>query len=957
MAIKRKKTPEELPKLENLHSISKEETAEHLGTNPETGLPKGEPEKRLNQYGPNELEERKGSTLLDLILEQFKSFLVIILIAAAVVSILIGETVDAVAIIAIVILNTIMGVVQEARAEKALAALKKMSSPDADVLRDGKHTTVPSTELVPGDVVFLKAGNYVPADLRLTESVNLHIDESSLTGESVPVDKTADKTLEEDTSLGDRKNCAYMNTMISYGRGAGIVVKTGMDTEMGKIAEMIQSYENESTPLQKDLDRLGRRLGILALAVCGVILIFGVLRDTNVSLLGEGVETYFSEFQDRIVTLFMTAVSLAIAAVPEGLPAVVTICLALGMRRMVKRNALIRRLPAVETLGSANIICTDKTGTLTQNQMTVLEGWVPDRLFSVTGEGYEPEGEFRIDEDAFDPSEDIAVSMLLRGGLICNDANLESSSGSEDAAEGEEKTEWGIIGDPTEGALVVAAEKAGLHKTEQDKQWPRIREFPFNSERKRMTTIHEIPEDFSRKNLPGVETDYVAFVKGAPDVILNYSGKWLAEGEIRELSEEDREKITSVNEEMAGRALRVLAVAYRPLKEVPGEDAEAENVENDLIFVGLQGMMDPPRPEVKAAVERAKRAGIRSIMVTGDYKITAAAIGEAVGMLRPDGKVLSGKEIDDLSDEEMAQAVTETDVFARVSPEHKVRIVDALRSQGSISAMTGDGVNDAPALKQADIGVAMGITGTDVTKETAEMVLTDDNFASIVSAVEEGRIIYSNIRKFVFYLLSCNIGEILTIFSSMIMGLPIPLTPIQILWVNLVTDGAPALALGVEKGEPDIMKRKPRGSRESVINKEMLAGFAVQGVVIAASVILAFYIGLQLYSNSIQHARTIAFATLVCAQIIRGFTVRSQHHSVFSIGFFTNKYMILAIVSSIVLLLAVVYIPFLNTVFNTISLTLRDWLYIISFGLAAPVAEEITKFFLRLKRRQQPAAR
>ncbi|MFP4384739.1 MAG: calcium-translocating P-type ATPase, SERCA-type [Spirochaetia bacterium] len=927
-------------------SLSIDEAADRTGTDIERGLTREEAQNRLEKYGTNELKEERGNTILDLIIQQFKSFLVIILVGATVVSFLIGETVDAIAIIAIVILNTIMGVVQEARAEKALAALKKMSSPDASILRDGKHITVSSTELVPGDIVFLEAGNYVPADIRLTESVNLNVNESSLTGESVPEDKKADAVLEDDTDLGDQKNCVFMNTMISSGRGSGIVVRTGMETEMGKIADMIQSYEKEQTPLQKNLDQLGRRLGILALAICVVILIFGVIRYTDVNILfGDGISPYFREFQDRIVELFMTAVSLAIAAVPEGLPAVVTICLALGMRRMVKRNALIRRLPAVETLGNASVICTDKTGTLTQNQMTVQKGWVSGRLFSVTGEGYKPEGEFKEDGEVFRPDENKAVSLLLRGGLLCNDANLEEDTDSEENG-------WNIIGDPTEGSLIVSAAKAGLNKSEENKKWKRVREFAFNSERKRMTTIHEIPADFDRSGLPGVDTEYVAFVKGAPDVVLEYSGKVLKDGKVTDMTGEDRDAVIRVNEELADQALRVLAVAYRPVRDIPEEEADPETVENDLIYIGLQGMIDPARPEVKDAVESARQAGIRTIMVTGDYKITAAAIGKAIGILRPEGKVLSGKEIDKLNEEEMAQAVKETDVFARVSPEHKVRIVDALRAAGSVSAMTGDGVNDAPALKRADIGVAMGITGTDVSKETAEMVLTDDNFASIVSAVEEGRTIYANIRKFVFYLLSCNIGEILTILGSMVAGIPIPLTPIQILWVNLVTDGAPALALSVEEGEPDIMKRKPRKRNESVINSEMLAGFAVQGIVIAASVIIAFLLGRSFYSGSISHARSIAFATLVTAQIIRGFTVRSQYHSIFSIGFFSNKYMVMAILSSIVLLLAVVYIPFLNGVFNTTPLTPRDWLVILSFGLAAPIAEEITKVFIRMKRKK-----
>jgi len=933
------------------HAESAEEIARRLKTDLKDGLSEREAQSRRERFGPNELQEQEGRGLVKMLLQQFASFLIIILLAAAAVSFAVGETVDAAAIVVIVILNAALGLAQEFRAERALAALKKMSAPFAAVIRQGDHRSVPSRELVPGDVVVLEAGNYVPADLRLVETVDLRIDESSLTGESAPVDKRADAVLEEGASLGDRTNCAFMNTTIAFGRGRGLVVRTGMQTEMGEIAGMIQASETEATPLQRKLNQLGKWLGILSLCICAVIFVYGVVRDTELGLLfRQGISRYLAAHRGSLVELFMTAVSLAIAAVPEGLPAVVTICLALGMKRMAERHALIRRLPAVETLGSATVICTDKTGTLTQNQMTVVEGWTPGMLFEVSGEGCNPEGDFYTNGGRFVPDPEGAIGLLLQGGLLCNDSLLGRRVSAEPADAGGEVAGWRITGDPTEGALVVAAAKAGMWKTEREEAMPRLDEFAFDSDRKRMTTIHALPA--GEQKPPGAGgSPYIAYVKGAPDIVLELCTRQLVGETLEPLSASARERISHANTDMARRALRVLAVAYRPVPRLPDDEAPPGDVERELIFVGLMGMIDPARPEAAQAVAVARDAGIRTIMVTGDYMETATAIAAKIGILRPGGRVLSGAELDELGDADFEGIVDHVDVYARVSPKHKVRIVEMLRSRGHIAAMTGDGVNDAPALKRADIGVAMGITGTDVSKETAEMVLTDDNFASIVSAVEQGRIIYSNIRKFVFYLISCNIGEILIIFLSMLAGLPIPLTPIQILWLNLATDGAPALALGVERGEPDIMGNPPRPPGEPIINREMLAGLLVQAVVMSASVIGAFLVGLGRGVGGLEGPRTYAFATLVCSELFRVFAARSETHSVFAIGPFTNRWMLAAVAASLALLLCVTYIGPLAVVFGTVPLTAGDWLLILPFTLAAAVAAELTKMVSRWRKR------
>ncbi|HOJ43159.1 MAG TPA: cation-translocating P-type ATPase, partial [Syntrophorhabdaceae bacterium] len=752
------------------------------------------------------------------------------------------------------------------------------------------------------------------------------------------VEKEANTILDKDITLGDRKNSAFMGTVVTYGRGKGIVTATGMNTQIGMIAEMLQSYEEEQTPLQKKLAELAKFLGIGCLVICAIVFIYGLIRDTNFGIIfKDGFFAYLAHEKKDIINLFMTAVSLAIAAIPEGLPAVVTICLALGMQKMIKRHALIRKLPAVETLGCATVICSDKTGTLTQNEMTVVQGFSGGLRFNVTGEGYNPSGQFFINKEEIDPKKYNGTSLLLHGALLCNDAKLEEN---ENTGNGKALK---MIGDPTEGALVVVAEKAGLKKTETEKKFPRVMEIPFDSDRKRMTTIHEIKDAFF------INSPYIAFMKGAPDVILNISDRIVYNGEIVPMSDEKRNEILEINHDMASQALRVLAVAFKPLDKLPVM-CEVEEIEKDFIFVGLLGMIDPPRPEVKEAIKLAVGAGVRSIMITGDYKDTAEAVAREIGLLRPNGKVLTGKELDTMSQETLASIIDDVDVCCRVSPKHKTNIVDALKDKGHIVAMTGDGVNDAPALKRANIGVAMGITGTDVAKETADMVLTDDNYASIVSAIEEGRTIYANIRKFVNFLLVCNVGEILIVFFSMLLGMPLPFKPIMLLWLNLVTDGAPALALGLEKAEPDIMKRPPRPVKEPVINRDMAIGLSIIPVIDTIAVLSVFAIGLRLQPNNLSYAQTMAFVTLCFSELLRAYTSRSEHLSIFKIGIFTNKWMQWAALSSTIFVLIAVYLPFLRPFFDTVPLSINDWLIILPFIFMAPVASELVKLFLRRKR-------
>ncbi|MBV6450602.1 MAG: Calcium-transporting ATPase 1 [Anaerolineales bacterium] len=950
------------------HALNAEDVLNHLRVE-DRGLTSAQAQERLAQYGPNQLQEAPRPTFLHMLWEQLNNFVVILLIVASVISALLGDYVEAAAIMAIVVLNAVLGIVQERRAEEALAALKKLAAPDAQVIRDGKRKSIPSYELVPGDIVFLETGNFVPADIRLLEAVNLRVEEASLTGESLPVQKNAATVLDKNVPLGDRKNTAFMGTLISYGRGRGVVTSTGMYTQLGLIASMLQNVETEETPLQRRLDQLGKSLSIAALFLVAIVFVIALINQTDIQELFSSPLAYLGNFAEQVTDVFIIAISLAIAAVPEGLPAVVTISLALGMREMIKRHALIRKLSSVETLGSATVICSDKTGTLTQNEMTLTRMWMDGHFIDITGTGYVPEGKFLIDKQEIAISKYPAARTALWLGLLNNDSLLETT-GEESA----QKT-YRIVGDPTEGALLVAAMKAGAQHMQIREAYPRENEVPFDSERKRMITIHDVfaprPDDpwsfidDSRKSW-----DVIA-LKGAPDIVLELCTEYLSmENEPQKLDRESRERILSANDAMTKDALRVLGVAYRVVRDVPDNPAQiiTNELEHDLIFVGLMGMIDPARGEVKPALEEARKAGIRTIMITGDYPNTARAIAETIGLLRPGRKVMTGTQLDELSDYDFKKIIAETDVFARVSPEHKLRIVDALQANNEIVAMTGDGVNDAPAIKRADIGVAMGITGTDVAKETADMVLTDDNYASIVSAVEQGRIIYANIRKFVFFLLSSNIAEIMIIFLATLAGLPAPLTAIQLLWLNLITDGAPALALAVEKGDPDIMRQKPHTKDEPIINRSMRVGLIVQTIAQTTAVLAAFGIGLlwhleagaSLVGNPItyilqhdwsgidvQSAETMAFVTLSLCELFRAYTVRSERASLFSIGIFSNRYMQYAVGLSIVLLLLVINIPFLQPIFNTHFLTAREWGVVVGFALFPAVAEEITKFFLR----------
>ncbi|NLW40110.1 MAG: calcium-transporting P-type ATPase, PMR1-type [Tissierellia bacterium] len=882
----------------------------NLKTDGDKGISDEEARNRLEKYGPNELKEEGKKSLLSKILAQFNDFLIIILIIASIISFMVGERTDSLVILAIVVINALLGLYQEGKAEKSLEALKKMAAPNAKVIRNGAATIVPANNLVPGDIVLLEAGDVIPADLRLIESSNLKVEEASLTGESVPVEKDADEVFTQDVSLGDRKNMAFMSTIVSYGRGKGVVVGTGHDTEIGKIASMIQTFEDESTPLQKRLNQLGKYLGFACIIVCGLVFGIGLLQ-------GRG-----------LLDMFMVAISLAVAAIPEGLPAIVTIVLALGMNRMVKRNAIVKKLLAVETLGCTTVICSDKTGTLTQNEMTVVKAYTSGKVIDITGTGYEPKGEFKIEGSNLIADESENLNTLLTIGLLCNDAVLD-------------KTEEGyrVLGDPTEGALVTLAGKRGMVKEEVSKKYPRIEEIPFDSARKMMTTIHE---NFFPNKL-------VSFTKGAPDIVIERSKSIYMDGKVVPLTEELKEELLNINSQFSKKALRVLALAFRTFDQLP-EKITWENVENDMVLVGLVGMIDPPREEAKEAIAKCKEAGIRTVMITGDYKETAFAIAKDLGIADNEDQAIMGSELDKLSDEDFKELVKEKRVYARVSPEHKVKIIDALKANGEIAAMTGDGVNDALALKKADIGVSMGITGTDVAKNTAEVILTDDNFVSIVSAVEEGRIIYSNIKKFVFFLLSCNIGEILIVFLSILLGLEVPLIPIQLLWLNLVTDSFPALALGMEKGEADIMKVPPRDVDEPILDKGMVRGIVVQSIAIALGALLAYRWGLKAYGiDNLIRARSITFATLIIAELLRAYSARSEKHTVFEIGVFSNKTLTYATLISFVLLLVVVYLPVLQPIFDTYPLSLTDWQIVLLHSILPFAVGELYKLILRKK--------
>ena len=880
--------------MKNYFNQSAADTAKDLNVNVAVGLSDAEAQERSAKYGKNRLEGGKEKTILQMALEQLKDYMVIILIIAAIVSVILGETLEGVIIIAIVILNTFLGVYQENKASNALKALKEMASPHAKVLRNGQIVEVASSDVVPGDVTVIEAGDYIPADVRLIEVVNLKVDEAALTGESVPVEKDADVILAEDASLGDRINCAYMGTVVTYGRGKGIITDIGMGTQMGNIADMLNDVEDETTPLQKKLDSLGKVLGTVCLVVCGVIFLLGLLRGM----------AFFD--------IFMLSVSLAVAAIPEGLTVVVTVVLAMGMQKMVKCNAIIKRLSAVETLGSTTVICSDKTGTLTQNKMTIQKLYNGKDAFDVSGTGYSPVGEVT---DASGKSAAYEVKKVVEGGLLCNDATYNP----------EKET---IIGDPTEGAMVVLAHKLSMEKDAWENKYPRIQEIPFDSDRKLMSTYHEI------------DGKIVMYTKGAPDELLRRCVSIELDGQVEALSDAKREEILAKNQSFAEQALRVIGLAYRVVEKATVD----LTMENNLIFVGLMGMIDPPREEAKSAVAVCKKAGIQVKMITGDHKITASAIGAQLGI--ESERTVEGREINEMSDEQLCECVKTTNIFARVSPEHKVRLVDAVRANGNIAAMTGDGVNDAPSLKHADIGVAMGITGTDVSKEAADMILTDDNFASIVSAVAEGRTIYANIRKVVGFLLSCNIGEILVLFFAMLIGFEEPLVAIQLLSINLITDAFPAFALGMEKEEAGIMDRKPRDPSEPIVNRKMTIAVVIQSLALALGTLGSFAYGFYVHDD-LDVARTACFLTLVLGELLRAYSARSENRFVFKMKVFENSYLNKCVLLSMLFMIASIYVPFLNPVFSTVALTFDEMAVALLLAFIPMMGGELAKFITR----------
>ncbi|MFO7599632.1 MAG: cation-translocating P-type ATPase [Candidatus Desulfacyla sp.] len=854
------------------HTASSEDVLKDLSSTI-NGLSESEAAERLARYGPNEIRRTREISPWRIFLSQFNSFIVYILIAAVFVSLFLREFIDAAVIIAILIVNAVLGFFQEYRAEKAIESLKKMAALQTTVIRDGRKMRVDSSQLVPGDLMVFEAGDRIPADGRIIEQHLLEVMEASLTGESHPVAKDA-APIADTTTLGNMLNMVFGGTHAVNGSARAVVVKTGMDTEMGKIAASIESVEDDETPLQKNLDRLGRRLGILTVVICGVIIAFGIAKGGNV------------------LDMIMVGVSLAVAAVPEGLPIVVTIALALGVKRMVVQNALVKRLPSVETLGCTTVICTDKTGTLTRNEMTVTRLYVNHEVMDVTGTGYIPVGEFFSSEKKIDPA---PAELLLRIGALNNDAAVSENQG--------------VIGDPTEACLLVSAAKAGLEKAVLEKTFPRVNEIPFDSERKRKSTVHR------------TDGGLLMFTKGAPDVILNLCSRIDLKGDTLPITEADRGNIDAAIQRFASDALRVLAFAYKPLSSDAAIDPSDEN---DLVFVGLQGMMDPPREEVKAAIQKCKTAGIRSVMITGDYALTAEAIAARLGI---EGDAISGEQIEKMDDDMLANFVSETSIFSRVNPEHKIRIVRALRKLGEVVAMSGDGINDAPALKEADIGIAMGITGTDVTKETAEMVLLDDRYTSIVKAVEQGRAIYENIKKFVNYLLSSNLGEILILFVAMIIGfqdasgaIVMPLLATQILWLNLITDGLPAIALGVDPVRKGVMEVPPRKPGEPVITKDMAINIVVIAILMAAGVLFLFH---RFLPEGETVARTVAFTSIVVFEMVRVTMIRTQYR----LSFFSNLYLVGAIALSLLLQIAVVYVPVMNLIFKTAPLALRHWVY------------------------------
>jgi len=884
------------------HNLTVPEVLSSLQTSI-SGLTSEEAQKRLDQFGSNELVGKESISPWVVFLSQFKNFLIIILLIAVALSAILGELADASVIALIVLFACGLGFVQEYRAERAMESLRKMAAPTASVLRDGKEIEILATLLVPGDVVLIGVGDRIPSDARLVEAVNLKADEASLTGESAPVDKMV-QVIAGDVAVADRKNMVYMGTSAVYGRGKAVITSTGMATEFGRIATLLQTVKSQRTPLQVSLDQMGKWIAGGAITVCFILAGIGVTRG------------------HEILEMLIWGVSLAVAAVPEALPAVVTIALAIGVQRMVKKHALIRKLPAVETLGCTTIVCSDKTGTLTQDQMTVRQIYTRNGFFDVTGTGYEPRGEFLLKGIPCNPKDNNYLRMLLTIGSLCNDARLV-----------QEENKWQIKGDPTEGALISMAAKAGLWQNDLNDRFPRIDEQPFSSERKRMTTVHQTVEG------------EIAYSKGAPEMIINSCRYILEDEKERELTDDDKQSISCAAQLMAGKALRILAMAYKGL---PGGDGQSEIIEEDMVFVGLVGMIDPPRDEVKNAISLCEQAGVKTVMITGDHKMTAVAIARELGLLK-EGEALSGAELDNLNDEEFKAIVEKVEVYARVSPSHKLRVVEILSSKGHVVAMTGDGVNDAPALKKADIGVAMGITGTDVSIEAADMVLTDDNFISIVAAIEEGRAVFNNIKKFLMYLLSCNIGEILlmavAILFGPLIGIPsgvLPLIAIQILWVNLATDGLPALALSVDPPDPDLMSRRPRRRGESIFSRPVIRFLAGAGTWTAIVSLLVFLWALN-SGRSFIESQCMCFVTLILIQFFNAVNCRSEKHSIFRIGLLSNKWLLLAIAVSLSMTVMLVYVPFLQEVFHTYALSAVDWGIAIASASSILIVVEVGK--------------
>jgi len=879
-------------------SKTQEQVLTELKVEQHRGLSNEEAQKRLDQYGENKLKGKPKKKLIVLFLAQLKDMLIYVLLGAAVITIAIGEYVDAVIILLVVALNAIIGVVQEFKAEKAIEALQKMTTPKSLVRRNGEVIEIGSEWIVPGDIIIIDAGRFIPADLRLIESANLQIEESALTGESVPSEKNAKEILPNPkTPIGDKINMAFMSTLVTYGRGEGVVVATAMETEMGKIAKILDEDIEEMTPLQKRLEELGKTLGFLAIGICALIFIVALIQKRD------------------LFEMFLTAISLAVAAIPEGLPAIVAIVLALGVTRMSKIHAIVKRLPAVETLGSVNIICSDKTGTLTQNKMTVVKHYTLDNLLDLES------GNETLQADA-------ETQALITSFVLCSDATYENGQST---------------GDPTEVALVVMGDRYNLTRKSLNSVYKRVGEKPFDSDRKLMSTLNVH------------DGGYRVHTKGAIDNLLKHATHALVNGDIVPLTEAMKHKYLDVTEVLSNNALRVLGVGF---KDTKGR-IEPEHMESDLVIIGIVGMIDPPRLEVKASIDVAKGAGIRSIMITGDHKNTAFAIAKELGIATELSQSITGAEIDALSDDAFVERIPNLRVFARVSPEHKVKIVKAFKALGNIVSMTGDGVNDAPSLKYADIGVAMGITGTDVSKSASDMILTDDNFSTIVNAIEEGRNIYCNIKKSVIFLLSCNLGEIIAIFFSVLFFWPIPLLPTQILWINLVTDTLPAIALGVDPGDKDIMKKKPRNPKESFFAGGAGVRALIGGTLIGVLTLVAFYYGLyehgfsldskNITSDALTYSRTMAFVVLAASQLFYSLSMRHSKKSIFQVGFFSNKYLIGAIVIGLLLQLGVISIPLLAAAFKVQMLSVNDWLLVFGFALMPLIVNEIIKFFMRLK--------